>query len=69
MCNRLSIFPGNVGPFQMGRKTYSLKESVRNKKQEAQTWRAGGRGHRVHFCRYLAVLGSDIVETTAIGVS
>lgn len=53
----------------MGRKTYSLKESVRNKKQEAQTWRAGGRGHRVHFCRYLAVLGSDIVETTAIGVS
>lgn len=37
--NRLCIFPSNVRPSKMGRKTHALKQLVRNEKQEAQTWR------------------------------
>ena len=45
-----------------------MKQSVRNKKQEAQPWRAGGRGTEF-TSEVLGSPQSDIVEATAVGVS
>lgn len=47
--NRLCIFPSNVHPPKMGRKTYALKQLVRDEKQEAQTWRGWVEGADAPF--------------------